>query len=63
MSLPKFFERKGARVGETQSAGLNKTVSFVTLRIDPVRGAIRAAEPRFKALLAKHAFGEENAAR
>ena len=31
MSIPKFFERKRARVGETQSARLNKKVLFVAL--------------------------------
>ena len=33
MSIPKFFERKRAHVGETQSARLNKKVLFVTLQI------------------------------
>ena len=60
MSLPKFFERKRGHVSETQSAGFNKTVSFVTLRIDPIRDAIRD-EPRFKALSAKDGVGEKNA--
>ncbi len=61
MSIPKFFERKRAHVGETQSARLNKKVPFVTLGIDPVWDLIRDV-PRSKALLAKHAFGEKNAA-
>ena len=62
MSIPKFFERKRAQVGETQSTRLNKKVPFVTLRIGPVWDPIRDVL-RFKALLAKHAFGEKKAAR
>jgi hypothetical protein len=62
MSIPKFFERKRAHVGETQSARLRKKVPFVTWRIDPVWDPIRDVL-RFKALLAKLAVDEKKAAR
>ncbi len=62
MSIPRFFERKRTQVGETQSAGPSEKVPFVTLRIGLAKDPIRDV-PRFKALLAKHAFGEKNAAR
>ena len=62
MSIPKFSKRKRAQVGETQSVGLNEKLLFVKLRIglvwDPTRDVLRC-----KALLAKHVFGEKNAAR
>ena len=64
--------RVEARVGETQSAvdhldqllssSGGETVSIATLRIDPVWDPIRD-DPRFKALLAKHAVSEKSAAR
>jgi tetratricopeptide (TPR) repeat protein len=64
--------RVEAQVGETESAidhlsqllssAGGETVSVATLRIDPVWDPIRD-DPRFNALLAKHAVGEKDAAR
>lgn len=64
--------RVEAQVGETQSAidhleqllssSGGETVSLATLRVDPVWDPIRD-DPRFKALLAKHAASEKDAAR
>ncbi len=62
--------RVEAQVGETQSAidhleqllssAGGETVSIATLRVDPVWDRIRD-DPRFKALLAKHGAGRQNA--
>jgi TolB-like protein/Tfp pilus assembly protein PilF len=64
--------RVEAQVGETESAvdhleqllssAGGETVSVATLRVDPVWDPIRD-DPRFNALLAKHAVGEKDAAR
>jgi TolB-like protein/Flp pilus assembly protein TadD len=64
--------RVEAQVGETQSAidhldqllstSGGETVSLATLRIDPAWDVIRD-DPRFKALLAKHALSEKTATR
>jgi hypothetical protein len=62
MNAPNLIELKRAQVGETQSADLNDKVTFLTLWIGLVWEPIRDVS-RFKALLAKHAFAEKNAAR